>query len=481
MLITVNLEEALRHLRKVNSVRTVWIDAVCIDQHDLAERSSQVQEMGNIYNFAERVLIWLGLPNREHGLAADEIQRLANFAQSTDSLTSRNDLETANKLLSHPWWKRVWVVQEVSRARRDSLVIVDRDLHLSWSDLAQLVDRRLAGRNISDSRFKALVNLVSVRQRTWTPPRLRFEEREPLTADVTRSYLGKDLYYLLDLTRDFHASDPRDKVFALWTLARGTYSHRLTPDYSKSMPDAYTAATLEGIQETDGLEILSRRWNSPSPDLPSWVPNYSLPVLPQFPVTARLSASATKPQYVISGSPFAARSDCPEDPRLRVQGMRVCNVEHVLTIAEFANLDRKHSQSAKAKRAREQEITVQGSELEELQARRGMVVDDNHDSCRGYLKRPEQLDARGTEREEQDLHRVERQQKPYIPLIIAFASWLAQVPQVRAVEIGEHGASRVVDDTHRRDLTNEIQTYDVADAASRGNLKQGRSLTVQQA
>jgi len=45
----------------------LWIDALCIDQENVTERSHQVNLMGTIYKSAKRVLVWLGPmePERE--------------------------------------------------------------------------------------------------------------------------------------------------------------------------------------------------------------------------------------------------------------------------------------------------------------------------------------------------------------------------------------------------------------------------------
>ncbi|KAK0624310.1 heterokaryon incompatibility protein-domain-containing protein, partial [Immersiella caudata] len=58
--VTVNLQSALRHLRLPSEMVTLWVDAVCINQDDDAEKSSQVQQMGRIYRSAELVIAWLG-------------------------------------------------------------------------------------------------------------------------------------------------------------------------------------------------------------------------------------------------------------------------------------------------------------------------------------------------------------------------------------------------------------------------------------
>ena len=52
-----NLEAALRRLRLADRPRTLWIDAVCINQGNDDERAQQVGHMRDIYSYAKRVLI----------------------------------------------------------------------------------------------------------------------------------------------------------------------------------------------------------------------------------------------------------------------------------------------------------------------------------------------------------------------------------------------------------------------------------------
>ncbi|KAK0644469.1 heterokaryon incompatibility protein-domain-containing protein, partial [Cercophora newfieldiana] len=69
LLATKNLEAAMRALSSRammgfgasrDFTRVVWIDALCIDQTNLAERASQVKLMGDIYSSARHVVTWLG-------------------------------------------------------------------------------------------------------------------------------------------------------------------------------------------------------------------------------------------------------------------------------------------------------------------------------------------------------------------------------------------------------------------------------------
>lgn len=54
-----NLWLFLRQLRYYGHFH-LWVDAICINQNDIAERGQQVQLMNRIYPSAARVLVWLG-------------------------------------------------------------------------------------------------------------------------------------------------------------------------------------------------------------------------------------------------------------------------------------------------------------------------------------------------------------------------------------------------------------------------------------
>ncbi|PMD19982.1 hypothetical protein NA56DRAFT_558934, partial [Hyaloscypha hepaticicola] len=58
--VTANLSLLLTRLRTPDSSQLLWIDAICINQNDLGERSQRVSHMGKIYKNAEVMLMWLG-------------------------------------------------------------------------------------------------------------------------------------------------------------------------------------------------------------------------------------------------------------------------------------------------------------------------------------------------------------------------------------------------------------------------------------
>ncbi|KAK4167756.1 heterokaryon incompatibility protein-domain-containing protein [Cladorrhinum sp. PSN259] len=58
--VTTNLGDALLELRDRRRQRKLWVDAICINQQDAREKSSQIPLMSQIYRDATRVIVWLG-------------------------------------------------------------------------------------------------------------------------------------------------------------------------------------------------------------------------------------------------------------------------------------------------------------------------------------------------------------------------------------------------------------------------------------
>jgi hypothetical protein len=71
-----NLASALRYLRYKDRTRTLWIDAVCINQADIVERNEQVKRMANIYKLAQRVVAWLGTETENSNHAMSTVRSL---------------------------------------------------------------------------------------------------------------------------------------------------------------------------------------------------------------------------------------------------------------------------------------------------------------------------------------------------------------------------------------------------------------------
>jgi hypothetical protein len=144
-MITRNLLEALSHVSQSFSFAYLWIDAICIDQSNLEEKSIQVANMSRIYQQAIDVLVFLGAPSDQMAVQMSRLvyERLTRFAIERERIVAacKDDLTLAHSLgefsrknheqapyingsyrdavwesIIHlfllPWWSRAWIVQE---------------------------------------------------------------------------------------------------------------------------------------------------------------------------------------------------------------------------------------------------------------------------------------------------------------------------------------------------------------------------------
>jgi hypothetical protein len=132
--VTLNLGSALRNLRDEGKSRTLWIDAICVDQQNLEERSSQVLLMTRIFQKATRTVSWLGNSSPYSKIAFDFMQSgpfdSLGFVHSDEFKHSDHVNKLSLFLLSdhvrdgiivftgdlarRAYFRRIWVVQELA-------------------------------------------------------------------------------------------------------------------------------------------------------------------------------------------------------------------------------------------------------------------------------------------------------------------------------------------------------------------------------
>ena len=213
-----NLYEFLCHKRRNQQRLPIWIDALCISQTDLQERNAQVQLMGTIYQLAERVVVWLG-PNirreprqvawpelealREEALIRPKSRFLPAYPKP---LTSTATDYLLRSWLECAYWHRTWIIQEFLLAK--DIRIVHGELEADFALLREMLDN-IASQSRSSVVSSRMFRLLRHRQS------------------------GTSLRPLLDLLREHISSDsydPKDKVYALLSLARES----IPIDYGKS-------------------------------------------------------------------------------------------------------------------------------------------------------------------------------------------------------------------------------------------------------
>ena len=75
VLITRNVALALQSLQQDHEPFVLWIDAICINQNDLNEKSEQLLQVKGIYESASLVIVWLGPATTVTDLAMDMLNR----------------------------------------------------------------------------------------------------------------------------------------------------------------------------------------------------------------------------------------------------------------------------------------------------------------------------------------------------------------------------------------------------------------------
>lgn len=96
--------------------RLYWTDMLCINQHDNAERAHQVARMGQIYEGAKEVLIWLG-----HDLEGEKAMGWIH-GYPKNAIEKREVRRAGKQIVDLEYWSRVWIFQEVALPRKATLM-----------------------------------------------------------------------------------------------------------------------------------------------------------------------------------------------------------------------------------------------------------------------------------------------------------------------------------------------------------------------
>jgi hypothetical protein len=292
--VTRNLTAALQVFRADENARQhlLWIDALCINQNDIAERSCQVKRMIDIYRRASFVLVWLGPESNDSAMAfgiietiyEDMIERLNKGDQQPyftyNSLSETGWMALCN-LLDRPYWNRIWIVQELAAGHPvDILVCCGK--HSVMLDQV-LFSLKFMGPSITNWEANSGV----MRDADWKikMPRLLLN-RLPLlklAGTVTAVPAGEEsetegpsFEMLLMTMKHAVATDPRDMVYGLLGLHDARVVASITPDYSLPVARVYADFTKAIIMSRGDLSVIySYGVGVTQPgDWPSWVPDF---------------------------------------------------------------------------------------------------------------------------------------------------------------------------------------------------------------
>ncbi|KAJ3477161.1 hypothetical protein NLG97_g8910 [Lecanicillium saksenae] len=264
----------------------LWVDALCVNQHEIEEKNWQVAHMHQIFSGARSVFFCLGpeeensddlfeflIPWGEQAAEAEMFPGLGieyGFRVDPPSVTK-------NALAHRPFWNRSWIIQELLLAQDGWLLCGSyaMPLHDFWSIMGALsqVPRWLEDKpRIGDGY--AFIPRVENLGMLGKDSRLKGYE-----ADNTLYYFltsrARKCNTLAEQGPFYQAREPVDIIYAFLGIAADRERLDLKPDYSKTTREVYTEATVAMLQRQPDKPILElASFPKGICDLPSWVPDW---------------------------------------------------------------------------------------------------------------------------------------------------------------------------------------------------------------
>ncbi|KAF2489180.1 HET-domain-containing protein [Lophium mytilinum] len=330
--ITENLHEALLHLRKAKDRRHLWIDAICINQSDAEEKTTQVQLMRHIYQKASAVVIWLGPSTPATDTAFEWIDKLGGglldiglWDLGQDELQGWDGVDCSTEpnpriakvkrdvsgymqtfkqwvvegknpfsivfpadLKQRAWFTRAWCLQELANARIAIFRCGDREVEYTklWAVVFFFnVFGTWAGRHLRTGNLEIDLRSMRILEDAVDMPTVTIGLRRKKLKDLAHPDLRlKNLLIRVNTVKMFDsvgtqikATYPKDRVYALLGIANDPVAQEIVPDYSDacSVEEAYidTAKALLRNGNIDILMLCRKRGGSLA--LPSWVPDWT--------------------------------------------------------------------------------------------------------------------------------------------------------------------------------------------------------------
>ncbi len=309
--VTENLHSALRHLRRQVSARFLWIDAICLNQADDREKEHQIPYMHTIYQQAEAVLVWLGPASADSDLAMDYIQARHALVEPGREIEvsdivhhdrwpltlypraplSQEDIKSAFaffRLISRPWWRRAWIVQEISFAKELHVQCGNRLVSWTQMHVALLMTRQNHVLLVAHTDIVDRGKSEDGQGHEWTAQvtnnalsllydRQRILDRESRTR-LDRDHAVTETSWSLAVNRARHCARPHDRIYSILGIAGKELQGILVPDYAQPAEMLYRNVVRDYVRATGSLNaILYSQHSVWRPSQPSWAPDWSQP------------------------------------------------------------------------------------------------------------------------------------------------------------------------------------------------------------
>ncbi|PIG87823.1 hypothetical protein AARAC_011885, partial [Aspergillus arachidicola] len=252
--VTTNLHTALLYLRNRQLERTLWVDAICINQDEEdqgVEKSKQIPLMRTIYAQAERVIVWLGDATENGDKALKAIRCLAEKQDTTSTLNTSKNYDACLRLLQRDWFSRIWVLQEVGVAR--CIYIMCGSVYIKGHIFCDGLSRLRLSSDLL-SRIGPVAYLI------------RGALYRPEYELGSRGFIS--LGELIGMYHHHEATKQHDKVYALLGLSGDPITDALRPNYNLPWQEVFKEITsylfpecsVETWNETETVVIKGKAW-----------------------------------------------------------------------------------------------------------------------------------------------------------------------------------------------------------------------------
>ncbi|KAE9376041.1 HET-domain-containing protein [Stipitochalara longipes BDJ] len=309
-----NLEAALRQFTTMDYFSRggkIWIDSLCVNQEDEAEKQVQVQMMASIYSHAGNVMVWLGVETEDSDLAISYLEMTGNdyraeYAEAmdeTDAFTATNwrtmaqvrmevsydDFRKANiadsgwldhfspalyDFFDRPYWRRLWIIQELCFGRAGMPVVCGkrvtqwryiRDGILKYTSILDLIDEvtqeKLMSRDEQPPREQSLLHVAQIAQLEIAghKKKLPLVPKDKLYLVVPTFFengplLGSAIRRAIALASQSACSVPHDRIYGMLQIL-GLPDLGIQVDYSKRLVDVF-------VEFSTAIGILEGEWHA---------------------------------------------------------------------------------------------------------------------------------------------------------------------------------------------------------------------------
>lgn len=305
--VTESLYLAMRTMRKgglhikssTHSKFLLWVDAICIDQHNASEQGREVRRMKTIYGDSIGGFVHLGAASDDSDLALNNINSIAkslrtgydcsnwlvDISMEPETSWATPAIKAIMKLLSRRYWSRMWIIQELAMGQDQmvlcgdscsSLIDIRQILRLFVLNLEQIVaiigyDEYIENTDGFQCTLALLWWIGRVRELVTQP-----QGSEPVKySDLRSPIFGLALYA--------SATDPRDKIYGMMGMLPAVLASKIDKkgrNYELTTREVFLGFSKAVIETTGDLDIIytSHLLQSTKSDLalPTWATDWTL-------------------------------------------------------------------------------------------------------------------------------------------------------------------------------------------------------------